>query len=149
MNNYSRTMPMVAAPTILVIDDDADIRSDLQMILEDHGYRVIAACDGQAGLNLALTAEPDLIICDMMMPKMSGFIVLERVKQDHPRPTPFVMLTANHSDQQRTFAEFLGVDAYLNKPIGIKPLLDQLGRLCPLPAAKASRSTPAAVETVV
>jgi len=134
-------LAMVAVPTILVIDDDADIRGMLKMILEEEGYRVITASDGQAGLLRASNDQPDVIICDMMMPKMSGFIVLERVKQLQHLQTPFIMLTANESDQQKAFAEFLGVDAYLNKPIGTKPLFEQLRRLCPVPATPAMRST--------
>jgi len=140
---------MVAGPTILLIDDDADIRDDLQMILEDQGYRVIAAPDGQAGLKRALSEEPDLIICDMMMPKMSGFVVLERIKQQAHPSIPFIMLTANESDQQRAFAEFLGVDAYLNKPISTKPLLEHLRRLCPMAASMPTQATHASVPTVV
>jgi DNA-binding response OmpR family regulator len=140
---------MVDTPTILVIDDDADIRGDLQMILEDQGYRVVTAPDGQVGLKCALAERPNLIICDMMMPKMSGFIVLERVKQHQHLKTPFIMLTGNSSDHQRAFAEFLGVDAYLNKPIGIKALRDQLQRFCPIPLAGPMVATPMPVETTV
>lgn len=139
---------MVDTPTILVIDDDPDIRADLQMILEDQGYRVITAPDGQAGLQRALSDRPNLIICDMMMPKMSGFMVLERVKQHARAHTPFIMLTANVSEQQRNFAEFLGVDVYLHKPIGTKPLLENLQRLCPLPIS-CGRSTLVPAITVV
>jgi CheY-like chemotaxis protein len=128
-------MAVAAPPTILVIDDDPDIRADLRMVLEDQGYRVVTAPDGPAGLQLALSEPLDLIICDMMMPKMSGFIVLERVKQHEQRSIPFIMLTANVSDQQRHFAEFLGVDAYLHKPIGTKPLLEQVQVFCPKPAS--------------
>lgn len=123
---------MVVAPTILVIDDDPDIRGDLQMLLEDQGYRVITANDGHSGLQRALADRPDLIICDMMMPKSSGFIVLERFRQNSNRQTPFIMLTGNESEPQRAFAEFLGVDAYFYKPIGTKPLLDKLRNLCPV-----------------
>ncbi len=140
---------MVVPPTILVIDDDSDIRDDLQMILEDQGYRVITAADGQAGLQRAMRERPEAIICDMMMPKMSGFIVLERVKQHEKAPTPFIMLTGNASDQQRNFAEFLGVDAYLNKPIGTKPLLDTLKRLCRRPVHSHALATPLPIETAV
>jgi CheY-like chemotaxis protein len=74
----------------------------------------------------------------MMMPKMSGFMVLERVKEHEQKPIPFIMLTGNESDHQRDFAEFLGVDAYINKPVGIKPLLVQLGMFCPKPPATIS-----------
>jgi len=141
MNHRTGALTVVAVPTILLIDDDADIRGDMKMILEDQGYRVITAADGHAGLQRAIADRPDLIVCDMMMPKMSGFIVLERIKQLEHLNTPFIMLTANISDQQRAFAEFLGVDAYLNKPIGIKPLLEQMRRLCPVPPTPSMHST--------
>lgn len=140
---------MVAPPTILVIDDDPDIRADLRMLLEDHGYRVLTAPDGPSGLKLAQTDRPNLIICDMMMPKMSGFIVLERVKQDERQAIPFIMLTANDSDHQRNFAEILGVDAYLNKPIGTKPLLDQLQAFCPKPPSPAHAENQCPVDSTV
>jgi DNA-binding response OmpR family regulator len=149
MNTQPGVPAMVAAPTILVIDDDPDIRADLRMILEDQGYRVITAPDGQSGLKLALTERLDLIICDMMMPKMSGFIVLERVKQNEQKSIPFIMLTANDSDHQRDFAEFLGVDAYLNKPIGTKPLLEQLQAFCRKPAATDHTAVPCSMDSTV
>ena len=122
---------MVSPPTILVIDDDPDIRSDLQMLLQERGYRVLTANDGQAGLQRAVADMPDLVILDMMMPKMSGIMVVERFKQQSKRPVPVIMLTGNESEHQRTLAEFMGVDAYLNKPIGMRQLLDRLQRLCP------------------
>jgi CheY-like chemotaxis protein len=127
---------LVAPPTILVIDDDPDICGDLQMLLEHQGYRVITAGDGHAGLELVSSDRPDAIICDMMMPRMSGFKVLERVKEHAKKPIPFIMLTGNSSDHQRTFAEFLGVDAYMNKPVSTKPLLDQLQMFCPKPLSE-------------
>lgn len=133
---------MVSPQTILVIDDDPDIRDDIQMLLETQGYRVLTAPDGCAGLQRALADKPDLIVVDMMMPKMSGFVVVERLRL-HQHPVPIVMLTANDGDHQRTLAEFLGVNAYLNKPIGSRQLLDQLRTLCPpvgetlMPAATA------------
>jgi DNA-binding response OmpR family regulator len=122
---------MVCPPTILVIDDDPDIRSDLQSLLQDRGYRVLTACDGQAGLQRAIADKPDLVIVDMMMPKMSGIMVVERFKQQSKRPVPVIMLTGNESEHQRTLAEFMGVDVYLNKPIGIRQLLEHTQRLCP------------------
>jgi DNA-binding response OmpR family regulator len=64
------------------------------------------------------------------MPKKSGFVVLERLKQQEKPSFPVIMLTANESDQQRAYAEFLGVDAYLNKPITSKLLLDRVQHLC-------------------
>jgi DNA-binding response OmpR family regulator len=147
MSNQLQTEALVTVTplTILVIDDDPDIRCDLTMLLEDQGYRVITAGDGQAGLNRAQADRPDLVIVDMMMPKMSGFIVLERLKQHQKQQLPVIMLTANESDHQRAFAEFLGVDAYLNKPIGTKALLDRVHGLCPI---KSSQPTSVATDTV-
>lgn len=144
-NHTTEALAMVAPQTILVIDDDPDIRSNLQMLLEDQGYRVITAPDGAAGLCRALSEHPDLVIVDMMMPKMSGFVVLERLKGQERSSLPVIMLTANESDQQRAFAEFLGVDAYLHKPIATKALLERVIGLCPLQRVKA---TPIPIETV-
>ena len=140
---------MVPVQTILVIVDDEDIRGDLQMLLEDQGYRVLTAPDGQTGLTRALADRPNIIICDMMMPKMSGFVVLERLKQNAQICMPFIMLTANESDHQKALAEFLGVDAYLNKPIRAKHLIEQVRQLCPLPASSPLRVTEVLATTVV
>jgi two-component system, OmpR family, response regulator MprA len=139
----------ISAQTILVIDDDPDIRDDLRMILEDHGYNVLTAPDGKAGLETAVEKRPHLIIVDMMMPRMSGFVVVELLKQRVDWVTPVMMLTANESDQQRTFAEFLGVDAYLNKPIGIKQLIDHVERLCPLTKPAALEPPHIPLETAI
>jgi DNA-binding response OmpR family regulator len=138
---------MVYPRTILVIDDDPDIRADVQMLLEDEGYRVLTAPDGHSGLQRVSSERPDLVIVDMMMPKMSGFIVLERIKQHADKSVPVIMLTANGSDQQRAFAEFLGVDAYLSKPVTFGQLLENLRRLCPTPASPLL-ATPVPLETV-
>jgi DNA-binding response OmpR family regulator len=124
---------MPVSRTVLVIDDDPDIREILQMTLEDSGYRVLCAPDGEAGISCALKEAPDLVIVDMMMPLVSGFVVLERLKHHHQFAAPIIMLTGNDSDQQRVYAEVLGVDVYLNKPVQRTHLLEVVGRFCPLP----------------
>lgn len=138
---------MVTVPTILVIDDDPDIRADLQMILEDHGYRIISADGGIAGINLVKKERPDLVIVDMMMPKVSGFIVLETIKQDIDPTIPVIMLTANESEEQKNLAELLGVDAYLQKPIGSRDLLTMIKSVCRVPGEL--RGPTAQFETVM
>ena len=70
----------------------------------------------------------------MMMPRASGFVVLERLKQQRRLPVPIIMLTANDSDHQRAYAEFLGVDVYLCKPVRPAQLFQAVDRFCP-PAA--------------
>jgi DNA-binding response OmpR family regulator len=119
--------------TVLVIDDDSDIREILQMALEDSGYRVLCAPDGEVGISRALKEAPDLVIVDMMMPRISGFVVLERLKHQHQFAAPIIMLTGNESDQQRLYAEFLGVDVFLIKPVRRLHLLEAVSRFCPLP----------------
>ena len=122
---------MTGTRTVLVIDDDPDIRDLLRDALEDRGYRVVCAPDGVVGVARAVKAPPDLVIVDMMMPRASGFVVLERLKQEHRLPVPIIMLTGNDSDHQRAYAECLGVDLYLNKPVGPAELFRAVERFCP------------------
>lgn len=128
---------MAVARTVLVIDDDPDIRDLLRSALEERGFHVHCAADGEIGVSKAISSPPDLVIVDMMMPRASGFQVLEKLKQHHHLPVPVIMLTANDSDQQRAYAEFLGVDAYLNKPVRPAQLFQAVDRFCP-PAVAAS-----------
>lgn len=122
---------MAVTRTVLVIDDDPDIRDLLRSALEDRGFRVQCAPDGEIGVVKALSTPPDLVIVDMMMPRASGFQVLEKLKQHHRLPVPVIMLTGNDSDHQRAYAEFLGVDAYLNKPVRPAQLFQAVDRFCP------------------
>ncbi|MSR54558.1 MAG: response regulator [Gemmataceae bacterium] len=117
--------------TVLVIDDDAGVRETLRMALEDWGFRVICAPDGEIGISRAVKDDPDLIICDMMMPKASGFVVLDRLKNQFGSKIPFIMLTGNESEHQRAFAEVLGVDHYLHKPVRPLQLQETIGKCLP------------------
>lgn len=119
--------------TVLVVDDDHDILFAIRAAVESRGYRVITASDGNAGLNVAERERPDLIIVDMMMPKKSGFLVLERLKAKGREWTPrMIMITANEGGRHRAYAEMLGVDEYLRKPFSMDKLLETVKRLCPL-----------------
>lgn len=126
---------MTVARTVLVIDDDPDIREALQVALEGRGLTVRCAPDGEVGIAAALNAPPDLVIVDMMMPRASGFVVLERLKQQHRLPVPIIMLTANASDHQEAYAEFLGADLYLRKPVRPAVLFQAVDRFCPAAVA--------------
>ena len=130
---------MTGIRTVLVIDDDPDIREALQDALEGRGLCVRCAEDGEVGIASALQAPPDLVIVDMMMPRASGFVVLERLKQHHRLPVPVIMLTGFDSDHQQAYAEFLGVDLYLRKPIRPAQLFQAVDRFCP-PAATPAAS---------
>jgi|SRR5262245_10234769 len=133
---------MAAVRTVLVIDDDPNIRETLQIALQDVGFRVISARDGEDGISRAVAELPDLVIVDMMMPRASGFTVIERLKQKHQLRMPVIMLTGNESDHQRAYAEFLGVDCYLTKPVRPFQLFQAVGQFCPppLPAPSYGRS---------
>jgi DNA-binding response OmpR family regulator len=124
--------PMATTKTILVIDDDSDILSALRTVLEKNGYRVLTALDGNAGLALAEREQPNLIVVDMMMPKKSGFLVLEKLKSRQEASPRIIMITANEGSRHRAYAEMLGVDDYIRKPFAMERLLESVEKLCPL-----------------
>ena len=125
------TAPMPDFRTVLVIDDDPDIRDAVRDVLQDRGLKVICAPDGDSGLSRAILDRPDLVIVDMMMPGTSGFVVLERLKRTQQR-LPVIMLSGNDSDHQRAYAEFLGVDKFLDKPVRAGILFDSVRSLLPM-----------------
>ena len=117
-------------PLVLVIDDNADLRQYMQMLLGEH-YRVITAGDGLTGVGKAMRTVPDVIICDMMMPVMDGIECCRRLKQEvNTSHIPILMLTANAMDEQRVkgLAEG-GADAYMSKPFNADVLRAQLRSL--------------------
>lgn len=123
---------MAAAKTILLIDDDPDIVAAIGFVLEQRGYRVVTAGDGCAGLSVAQREQPHLVVVDMMMPKKSGFGVVEKLKGQVTAPPAVIMISANEGQQHQAYAELLGVDDYLRKPFAMEALLASVERLCPL-----------------
>jgi DNA-binding response OmpR family regulator len=124
---------MAATPTVLLVDDDAEVLSAMQTVFARRGYRVVTANDGNMGLALAEREAPALVVCDMMMPKKSGFLVLEKLKSRKQGAPKVIMITANEGSRHRAYAELLGADAYLRKPFEMAKLLEAAERLCPLP----------------
>jgi len=122
---------MAAAKTILVMDDDPDILSALRIVLEKQNYRVLTASDGNAGLAIAEREQPDLVVVDMMMPKKSGFLVLEKLKSRKEASPRVIMITANEGSRHRAYAGMLGVDDYIRKPFAMERLLESVEQLCP------------------
>ena len=118
-----------AAKRILLVDDDAEIIEAMRYALEGRGYHVLIARDGNQGLAMAEREDPDLVILDMMMPKRSGFLVLEKLRRTRPVPVRIIMITANEGSRHKAYAEMLGVDDYLRKPFGMERLLDTVARL--------------------
>jgi DNA-binding response OmpR family regulator len=114
---------------ILLVDDDREIIDSLQIALEAAGYEVLVARDGNQGLALADRDNPDLVILDMMMPKRSGFLVLEKLRRTRPVPVRVIMITANEGSRHKAYAEMLGVDDYIRKPFAMDRLLESVTRL--------------------
>src|SRR5262245_701867 len=123
---------MATAKTILVLDDDLDLLKEVSAALQGKGYRVVTATDGNTGLAIAEREAPDLVVLDMMMPRTSGFLVLNRLKQRSTPGPKVIMITANEGLKHRAYAETLGVDDYLCKPFPIERLLESVQRLRPL-----------------
>ena len=114
---------------ILLVDDDAEIIESMRTVLEAKGYAVIIARDGNQGLALAEREQPDLVVLDMMMPKRSGFLVLEKLRRNHDHPLRIIMVTANEGSRHKAYAEMLGVDDYIRKPFAMDRLLDSVAKL--------------------
>jgi DNA-binding response OmpR family regulator len=112
---------------ILIVDDDVELSDGLRVVLERLGHRVIQARDGQQGKQQVYQQRPDLVILDMMMPRMGGYPVLEhfRGKTDAP---PIIMITANEGSRHKAYAEYLGVVDYIRKPFAMERLLEAVDR---------------------
>ncbi len=109
---------------ILVIEDMPDVRENIQEILEISGYEVVAAADGAEGVDAALDERPDLILCDVMMPRLDGFTVLNILsKRPETSDIPFVFLTAKTEKEDFRKGMDLGADDYLTKPFTVEELL--------------------------
>ncbi|MEE2705683.1 MAG: response regulator [Planctomycetota bacterium] len=117
------------AKRILLVDDDAEIIESLRFALQAKGYEIVVARDGNQGLAMAEREDPDLVILDMMMPKRSGFLVLEKLRRSRPIPMRVIMITANEGSRHKAYAEMLGVDDYIRKPFAMDRLVDSVGRL--------------------
>jgi DNA-binding response OmpR family regulator len=114
---------------ILLVDDDYEIIESMKMALESRGYQILVARDGNQGLAMAEREDPDLLILDMMMPKRSGFLVLEKLRRSRPVPLRVIMITANEGSRHKVYAEMLGVDEYLRKPFAMDRLLESVAKL--------------------
>ena len=125
------------AEKILVVDDDPDILDALTMILESQGYEVVTARDGVEGLTNFKAETPDLMILDLLMPKMDGFHVLKELQDPRwskYKHIPILILTSVREDASRRRYELetgleLGVDDYVEKPMLPEILIERVGKL--------------------
>ena len=118
---------MAETKTILIVDDDIELSAGLRIMLERQGYHVLQARDGQQGKSLIYQHRPDLVILDMMMPRMGGYPVLEHFRDKADAP-PIIMITANEGSRHKAYAEYLGVIAYIRKPFAMEELLDSVSK---------------------
>ena len=113
---------------LLIIEDELPMRRALQDCLAAEGYRVLTAADGESGLQRALDEQPDLILLDIMMPKLDGFAVAAELRR-LGRTTPILMLTAKGQVEDRVTGLDAGADDYLVKPFSIEELLARVRAL--------------------
>ena len=125
----ARPSGKAAGKRVLLVDDDGEIIESMRTVLESKGYEILVARDGNQGLVLAEQENPDLVVLDMMMPKRSGFLVLERLRRSRPVPLRVIMITANEGSRHKAYAEMLGVDDYIRKPFAMDRLLESIDRL--------------------
>lgn len=107
---------------ILIVEDEKNIVDILVFNLNREGYDTLEAYDGEAGLQLALEQDPDLILLDLMLPKMNGFDVCRAIRSAG-RTTPILMLTAREEETDKVLGLELGADDYITKPFSMRELL--------------------------
>ena len=112
---------------ILIVDDEKDIVETLAFMLKAKGYECISAYDGEAGLSLAKSQNPDLVILDVMMPKINGYKICRLLKFDTKyKDIPIIMVTARSQDEDKLIGEETGADEYITKPFEFSELLDKI-----------------------
>lgn len=107
---------------VLIVDDDPDIQASVDQALKAEGAVTRCCSDGNSAVHKAESEKPDVVVLDMMLPKRSGFLVLERLKQ-RENPPVVLMVTANEGKRHKAYAESLGVDGYLQKPVRLERLI--------------------------
>lgn len=116
-----------AKPRILVVDDELDLVAVLRMGLEIQGFEVLEAMDGEEGLRRARQDRPDLVVLDLMLPKMDGYKVCRALKFDERfRNLPIIILSARSGDQDRRLALDMGADLFMTKPYDMTVLVAKI-----------------------
>lgn len=115
---------------ILIVDDEKDLVETIVFQLEGAGYEVIAAYDGQEALEKAKKEKPDIIILDLMLPKMDGYKMCGLLKADaRYHKIPIILFTARAQESDRKLGEEMGADAYITKPFELEVLLAKIKEL--------------------
>lgn len=115
---------------ILVVEDEAELTRAIQIRLEHAGYEVLIAYDGKEGLEKAREENPDLIVLDLMLPKMDGYKVCRMLKFDEKyKKIPVVMLTARAQEKDESLGYEVGADVFITKPFKYQVLLTKIREL--------------------
>ncbi|WP_404475009.1 response regulator [Vreelandella venusta] len=115
---------------VLVVDDEPNIVLSLEFLMEQAGFEVITAEDGEQALEQVNNTSPDLLLLDISLPGMSGFDVLERLRgQEATAQLPIIMLTAHGRDVEREKGMALGADDYITKPFSTQSLVEKVKAL--------------------
>lgn len=122
MAEYEEEPLRLKGKKILVVDDDPEIRAAIDHALQAEGALTQVCGDGNSAVRICESDPPELVVLDMMLPKRSGFLVLEKVKKFTPCPR-VVMVTANEGKRHQQYAENLGVDGYVLKPVRLERLI--------------------------
>ena len=112
---------------ILIVDDEPDLVETIRFALELEGYNVLVAVNGEEGLNTARQEKPDLILLDLMLPKLDGYKVCRLLKFDERyKHIPILMLTAKTQDKDRILGKETGANEYLTKPFDMDELMAKI-----------------------
>ena len=115
---------------ILLVDDEEDLAFAVKMHLEAKGFEVLTAVDGQQGLDMARSQNPDLILLDVMLPKIEGYKVCRMLKFDEKyKHIPIILCTARGQEGDKQIGHEVGANAYVVKPFDSKKLVDQINTM--------------------
>lgn len=129
---------------ILVIDDEPNLRHTVSYALKQEGYEVVSAGDGEEGLGLFASAAPDLVILDVMLPKLDGFEVCRRIRKSSR--VPVLMLTARDTELDKVVGLEIGADDYLVKPFSMRELIARVRAMLRRTAPVADAAAPPRIE---
>ena len=133
--------------TVLIVEDEKNIVDILRFNLQREGYRTCEAYDGEDGLAQAVSEKPDLILLDVMLPKLNGFDVCRRLR-DQGDNVPVIILTAREEEADKVLGLEIGADDYITKPFSMRELIARVGAnirrtaMAPAPASAAASAMP-------
>ena len=128
---------------VLIVEDEKNIVDILRFNLQREGYRTLEAYDGEDGLNKARTQDPDIILLDVMLPKMNGFDVCRKLREEG-RNVPVIILTAREEEADKVFGLEIGADDYITKPFSMRELVARVSANIRRSSMLAAAAAPAA-----